>query len=73
MEFSSGPLESNNLSPLFSDSERVAEAAAVALKLRKSKLILYKSPQVSRSPYIDGHGIGFFDNVHRLLEASAIQ
>lgn len=35
VEFNSRPLEPVKLSPLFSDDARVAEAAAVALKLHK--------------------------------------
>jgi len=40
MEFNSSPGDLMELSPLFSDDSRVAEAASVAQKLRKLSLLL---------------------------------
>jgi hypothetical protein len=40
MEFNSTPGDLMELSPLFSDDSRVAEAASIAQKLRKLSLVL---------------------------------
>lgn len=42
MEFNSSPGDLMELSPLFSDDSRVAEAASIAQKLRKSSCFLQK-------------------------------
>lgn len=39
MEFNSSPGDLMELSPLFSDDSRVAEAASIAQKLRKSSFV----------------------------------
>ena len=42
MEFNSSPGDLIELSPLFSDDSRVAEAASIAQKLRKMASLSYK-------------------------------
>jgi hypothetical protein len=42
MEFNSSPGDLMELSPLFSDDSRVAEAASIAQKLRKIALVTHK-------------------------------
>jgi hypothetical protein len=42
MEFNSSPGDLMELSPLFSDDSRVAEAASIAQKLRKMALVTHK-------------------------------
>lgn len=43
MEFNGSPGDLMELSPLFSDDSRVAEAASIAQKLRKGALYSYKA------------------------------
>ena len=43
MEFNSSPGDLMELSPLFSDDSRVAEAASIAQKLRKTTLCSLKA------------------------------
>jgi hypothetical protein len=49
MEFNGSPGDLMELSPLFSDDSRVAEAASIAQKLRKMALCSYKALKLHNS------------------------
>lgn len=49
MEFNGSPGDLMELSPLFSDDSRVAEAASIAQKLRKTELLPHKALKLGYS------------------------